>query len=52
MPEPPVWIRQKLPNAEELGSMERILGRLKLHTICESGRCPNLRQCFSEGVVF
>jgi lipoyl synthase len=51
-PEFPLWLRQQLPNAEELSYIEKTLGKLKLHTICQSGRCPNLRQCFPHGVAF
>jgi lipoic acid synthetase len=48
----PAWLSQPLPNAEQLCHMERVLGNLKLHTICESGGCPNWRQCFPDGVAF
>jgi lipoyl synthase len=48
----PSWLKQSAPRADELGQMERVLGRLKLHTICESGRCPNLAQCFPKGAAF
>jgi lipoyl synthase len=32
--------------------MERILGGFNLHTICESGHCPNLARCFPQGAAF
>ncbi len=48
----PVWLKQRVPRADELGQMERLLSQLKLHTICESGRCPNQAQCFPKGAAF
>jgi lipoic acid synthetase len=48
----PAWLSQPLPDAEQLCHMERALGNLKLHTICESGGGPNWRQCFPDGVAF
>jgi len=48
----PDWLKQRVPRADELGQMERLLSRLKLHTICESGHCPNQAQCFPGGAAF
>ena len=48
----PAWLKQRVPRADELGQMERLLSQLKLHTICESGRCPNQAQCFPKGAAF
>jgi lipoic acid synthetase len=51
-PHMPGWLKQPVPRADELGQMERLLAKLKLHTICESGRCPNVAQCFPRGAAF
>jgi len=48
----PAWLKQRVPRADELGQMERLLVKLKLHTICESGHCPNQAQCFPKGAAF
>ena len=47
----PVWLKRRIPRADELGQAERLLSRFKLHTICESGHCPNLAQCSPKGVA-
>jgi len=43
----PSWFKQKPLNPEVMLSMEGLLGRLSLHTICESAHCPNIGECFS-----
>lgn len=43
----PAWFKQKIPEPGELRSMERLLRKKGLHTVCESASCPNLGQCFS-----
>lgn len=48
----PDWLKSRVPRADELGQMERLLATLKLHTICESGGCPNQAQCFPKGAAF
>ncbi len=48
----PEWFKQRVPRAgEDLGADALIKG-LKLHTICESGHCPNVPQCFPGGAAF
>jgi lipoic acid synthetase len=51
-PHLPPWFKQKLPRAGEEDSSERLLHDLGLHTICESGRCPNVSRCFPGGAAF
>ena len=48
----PAWFRQKLPRAGEEPDSDRMLHELGLHTICESGHCPNVSQCFPGGAAF
>jgi len=48
----PGWLKQRVPRADELGQMARLLAQFKLHTICESGHCPNQAQCFPQGAAF
>ncbi len=47
----PEWFKQKLPRAGETSAVERLLSQLKLHTVCEGARCPNIGQCFSNGTA-
>lgn len=48
----PDWLKQRVPRANELGQMEHLLAKLRLHTICESGHCPNQAQCLPKGAAF
>lgn len=43
----PSWFKQKPAGPEVMGSMAKLLGDLRLHTICESAHCPNIGGCFS-----
>ncbi len=43
----PDWLRIKLPQVEEYGFVKERLSRLHLHTICESGNCPNQGECWA-----
>lgn len=52
MPEFPPWLRQRMPRAGQIPDTESLLRGLKLHTICQSGRCPNTFQCFPGGAAF
>ncbi|MEI6765846.1 MAG: lipoyl synthase [Bacteroidota bacterium] len=43
----PEWLRIKLPRADEYSNIKAHLKELQLHTICESGNCPNQGECWS-----
>jgi len=47
----PPWFKKKIPDARLLLGMERLLGGLNLHTICESALCPNQGDCFAQGTA-
>ena len=47
----PVWFRKKIPEPAVVNSIGSLLGRLSLHTICESALCPNLGDCFAQGTA-
>lgn len=47
----PPWFKQRLPDPEAMAPIERLLGELHLHTICESAVCPNIGECFSRGTA-
>ncbi|SPD72549.1 lipoate synthase [uncultured Desulfobacterium sp.] len=44
----PPWIKWKAPDPTILQRIKGIMEDLELHTICESARCPNTGQCFSQ----
>ena len=47
----PEWLKKRLPEAAPLRSMEALLRRRGLHTVCESALCPNLGECFGQGTA-
>ena len=50
-PKKPSWLRVKLPIGEEYKHVRNIVDQHKLHTICESGNCPNMGECWGEGTA-
>lgn len=50
-PRLPMWMRRSLPPAAEGRRIQRLLGRLELHTVCEEARCPNRTACWHEGAA-
>lgn len=54
IPEPlkkPNWLRVKLPVGENYRQVRGLVDQYKLHTICESGNCPNMGECWGEGTA-
>jgi lipoic acid synthetase len=47
----PEWLRVKLPTGEEYKKVRNIVSDHKLHTICESGNCPNMGECWGAGTA-
>ena len=47
----PNWLRVKLPTGENYRAVRNVVDQYKLHTICESGRCPNMGECWGEGTA-
>ncbi|MEP6582973.1 MAG: lipoyl synthase [Ginsengibacter sp.] len=47
----PDWLRVKLPIGEEYKHVRDLVDTHKLHTICESGNCPNMGECWGEGTA-
>ena len=50
-PRLPEWLRIKLPTADTFGRTRSLLSELKLHTVCESAKCPNHWECWSKGTA-
>ncbi len=50
-PRKPNWLRVKLPTGEEYSKVRNIVSKHKLHTICESGNCPNMGECWGAGTA-
>ncbi|KAB1066203.1 lipoyl synthase [Salibacter halophilus] len=47
----PKWLRVKLPTGKEYREVREIVDNYKLHTICESGNCPNMGECWGAGTA-
>jgi lipoic acid synthetase len=50
-PRLPEWLRIKLPTSDSYAQTRNLLGELKLHTVCESAKCPNHWECWSKGTA-
>ena len=45
----PAWLKVPLPGGEGYGRLKSLARELKLHTVCEEARCPNVGECWSGG---
>lgn len=50
-PARPDWLRIRLQTSDSFGKIKGMMGQLKLHTVCEEARCPNIYECWSEGTA-
>src|SRR6266516_6438274 len=50
-PRLPAWLRLRLPTADTFGQTRQLLADLRLHTVCESAKCPNHWECWSRGTA-
>jgi lipoic acid synthetase len=47
----PDWLRVKLPVGPDYARVRKLVDNYKLHTICESGNCPNMGECWGAGTA-
>lgn len=47
----PSWLRKPTTNFQAVHELKAELRRLRLHTVCESARCPNMHECFARGTA-
>ena len=47
----PKWIRVKLPTGKKYNELRGLVDKYKLNTICTSGSCPNMGECWAEGTA-
>ena len=47
----PKWIRVKLPTGKKYTELRNVVDKYNLHTICTSGSCPNMGECWGEGTA-
>jgi len=50
-PRLPEWLRLKLPTENTFAKTRNLLDDLRLHTVCESAKCPNHWECWSKGTA-
>jgi lipoic acid synthetase len=51
-PQPkPKWLRVKLPTGKKYTELRGLVDKYNLHTICTSGSCPNMGECWTEGTA-
>ncbi len=46
-----MWLKVRLPGGENYTHLKGLMGRLELHTVCESARCPNVAECWGHGTA-
>ncbi|MFP4555682.1 MAG: lipoyl synthase [Bacteroidales bacterium] len=47
----PSWLKIKLPSGEGYANVNRMVKKHGLHTICSSGMCPNIAECWGNGTA-
>src|ERR1041385_5592722 len=50
-PRLPPWLRITLPATDRFSHTRALLDELRLHTVCESAKCPNHWECWSRGTA-
>ncbi len=50
-PRKPQWLKVKIPIGENYKKVRNLVDTYKLHTICESGNCPNMGECWGAGTA-
>jgi lipoyl synthase len=47
----PSWLRMQLPHSERYGQLKKLIADNRLHTVCQEAACPNMGECWSNGVA-
>jgi len=47
----PAWLKTKLPGGKKYMDVREVVEHNKLHTICTSGKCPNIAECWGNGTA-
>jgi len=50
-PPKPKWLRVKLPSGKKYTDLRKLVSKYDLNTICTSGSCPNMGECWTEGTA-
>src|SRR5712691_896974 len=47
----PAWLKVRAPGSENYLRLKGVMKELKLHTVCEEARCPNIGECWHHGTA-
>jgi lipoic acid synthetase len=47
----PPWLKMKMPGGEAFTKLYRLINDQKLHTVCQSAKCPNMGECWAAGTA-
>lgn len=47
----PSWLKMQLPKGDDYQYINKVVSKHKLHTICSSGKCPNVGECWGNGTA-
>jgi lipoic acid synthetase len=47
----PAWLKTRAPSGENYGKIKNMLGELKLATVCQEAKCPNIGECWTSGTA-
>src|SRR5687767_6627900 len=47
----PPWLKMKMPAGENYARLARLVNDQRLHTVCQSAKCPNMGECWSAGTA-
>jgi len=47
----PSWLKMKMPGGEEYSRLMRLVNDQRLHTVCQSAKCPNMGECWAAGTA-
>ena len=47
----PPWLKMKMPGGEQFSKLLHLVNEKKLHTVCQSAKCPNMGECWAAGTA-
>src|SRR3954454_9798256 len=47
----PSWLKMKMPGGEGYSRLLKLVNEQRLHTVCQSAKCPNMGECWSAGTA-
>lgn len=50
-PRKPSWLKMKMPGGEGYATLKKLVDGNRLHTVCQSAKCPNIGECWSAGTA-